>query len=695
MTTQKTIISTFLILILAAATVLGESELLSTDEQLEIIALYKLATEGGQGISSEALSVFDPDTLSQPIKCATPAVINYISNLPYFDKDLVSQQSLTLAPRPNVTTETFDSPGGFFKIHFTRSGSNAVYQPGVTTGGVPNFVLGVARVCDSVFDHQVNTLGYPVPPSDGFYPEGVDSLYDIYLVNLLGSFYGLTYPDSGYISGPTFVATSFIVIDNDYQESGFSKYHNNPLDAVRVTLAHEFFHSIHFAIDATEMEEWNNPTPALRRPYWFEISAVWMEEEIYDDINDYYPYLPAFFNDPLASIQQFNGAGDFHPYAAGIFAIFLDEKFGADIIKYIWLRSGAMGPGPHVLEAMQQAIDSATAGAENFRSIFGEFALWNYFTGSRAANAPTNMGFSEREFYPAIPDSAMNIIENYPISVSASSANSFNPEPNGVAYFKLENTRAISYDSCAGGMPRPGVPSDSILRVPIVFGNGTDSALPQGWHVYQINQSDLLSFEYTFTDTTFPDDVTRFVRIANPRQYRSITFALAPASWKWEPYTDGRWDSWYGYLITGECLVDSLIDTVLTIDTKAINVEASILYAYPNPAVIKNMSGQDLRFKFKVPTDSISQGVYSSPFCEVDIYTMAGEYIATIDTVADPNIDPNPYNRTVDFEVGWNMKTEVGTDISSGVYICLARLYSSPEREELLAENRAKVLVVR
>ena len=63
-----------------------------------------------------------------------------------------------------------------------------------------------------------------------------------------------------------------------------------------------------------------------------------------------------------------------------------------------------MGVGPNFLEATQIAIDSASGGSENFRSVFGEFAIWNYFTGSRAASAPAGIGDSERAFYPEIPE---------------------------------------------------------------------------------------------------------------------------------------------------------------------------------------------------------------------------------------------------------------------------------------------------
>ena len=680
-TMKKLLIFISSVLTLTAFTVHAESNW-TREEQLELIGYYKFVFEGRAGIPAEAQSLINFDSIQLPIKCATPIVASFAMNLDKFDKDLVDKHSLTLPPRPSETNETYNSPGGHFKIHFTRTGGHAVYQPTQTTGGVPNYVIGVGRIFDSVWVHIIDTLGYPRPPSDGSYPAGVDSLYDVYITNLGGAFYGLTYPDSLFFTSPFDLdATSFIVIDNNYQESGFLTYHSNPLNAVRVTAAHEFFHAIHFTIDLTEMENYTAQT--ARRPYWYEISAVWMEEEIYDNINDYYLVLDSFFYNPRSSIQQFNGPNDFHPYASGVYAIFLAEKFGRDIIKSIWLKCGTMGAGPNMLEAAQIAIDSATGGTENFRSVFGEFTLWNYFTGSRAASAPANVGYSERESYPAIPESEFTVLDDYPASQLANS-NPKNPVPNSAAYFKLNNTRAVFYTDLA----------DTIFRVAMILGNGVDSSLPQGWHVNQVNQSDLYSNQYSYSDTTFPDDGAPFVRIANPRQYRSVTLVLAPASWRWEPYTNPDWDSWYGYNIT-DSLDDALIDTVLTIDSSAINVEPAVLSAYPNPAVLSQMGGQDLRFRFTIPTDSISIANFSSPLCVVDIYTLAGELIKTCDTIADPYLNPNPYIRTVLFEIDWNMKTETGSKVSSGVYFCVGRLFSDIDRGELLAEEKAKVLIVR
>ena len=63
----------------------------------------------------------------------------------------------------------------------------------------------------------------------------------------------MTYLDSARIDGVGSIrATAFMVLDNDYQE--IYSYQSRPIEAVRVTCAHEFFHVIHFGIDFTEAD---------------------------------------------------------------------------------------------------------------------------------------------------------------------------------------------------------------------------------------------------------------------------------------------------------------------------------------------------------------------------------------------------------------------------------------------------------
>ncbi len=669
-TLKKFFIAVTFVSVFPFSAIYAEAQL-PRDQQQELIGYYKFILEGKNGVPAEAQSIINFDTIQLPIKCATPIVSSYVMNFNKFDKDLVDRHRLTLQTRPSAANESYDSPAGNFKIHFARTGSHAVYQATSTTGGVPNYVIGVARVFDSVYAHIINTLGFPVPPSDGGYPAGVDSLYDVYLINLGGNFFGLNYPDSLFFDGPfSLNATSFIVLDNDYQESSFSQYNAQPLNAVRVTAAHEYFHAVHFAIDITEMEDYTDSV--LQRRYWYEMSAVWMEEEIYDDINDYYTLLPFFFNRPRSSIQQFSSYFDFHPYATCVFPIFLAEKFGSDIIKPIWLKCGQMGIGPDFLEATQLVIDSITNGAENFRSVFGEFTLWNYFTGSRAPLIPAGVtGYSEKGFYPEIPDTAFSNVYQYPVNVTTN-GNPKNPTANSAAYVRFNNTRAVFYTDSA----------DTSLRIGLIFGSDpADSALPQGWHAHRLAQLDSDTSIYIDTGTTYPDNSAPITRIYNPRDYRAVTYIMTPASWKWQSYTSPDYDTRFGYIIT---------DSLAVLPDKP-----TVIFApYPNPADVRAMNGENLKFKFQIATDSLAFQQYVNPYTVIDIFTVAGELIGTTESTSPPVLI-DPVTGTFGFELQWDMKNDAGKNVSSGVYICVIRMFTSEKREELVAEEKAKVLIVR
>ena len=257
---------------------------------MEIIENYILVT--GQTGAYPVMTLGDDGLPEQlPIKCGTPAISDFVLNYDKLDKSLLKSLGVTLVDRPTHLEDSLDSPSGRFRVHYTTTGDDGIQQ-----NGIANFIEQVAMILDSVYVRIIDSLGYPSPPLDGYEPGG-DEKYDVYMLNLGAMLYGLTYLDSlSYGSVGSKRATSFIELNSDPGQ--LWGYENHPMDAIRVTCAHEFFHAVQFGIDFAESEG-----PSFERRYWMEMSAVWMEEEIYDDINDYYYYLPFFFN------YHFNGNG--------------------------------------------------------------------------------------------------------------------------------------------------------------------------------------------------------------------------------------------------------------------------------------------------------------------------------------------------------------------------------------------------
>ena len=131
---------------------------------------------------------------------------------------------------------------------------------------------------------------------------------------------------------------SYITIPSNY--SGYATAYSdgtpyfvvNPnvnLNILKVTFAHEFFHTIQYAygLDSVSNEIWS-------KNVWFlEASAVLMEDEVYDDVNDYKNYLPYYLEHTRWPLTYTNGATE---YGKVIFAKYLREKYGIDFIKKIF-----------------------------------------------------------------------------------------------------------------------------------------------------------------------------------------------------------------------------------------------------------------------------------------------------------------------------------------------------------------------
>nr|MBN2277593.1 hypothetical protein [candidate division Zixibacteria bacterium] len=375
---------------------------LSEEQQLDILdRLRYLRGEGPLPASMEGVDL---------PHCGTDIVFSAFINRRNFTGKLAADLD-ALAGRPSGLNSIYLSAAGHFRIHYTIEGPNSVYQVDIDTLGggdlIPDYVNHIALIADSVWALEVNALGFPAPPSDG--TMGGDSLKDIYILNLGPSYYGYTEPETALT---TQSVTSFLVIDNDYNIYPYndSDAMNRRLDAARVTLAHEFFHTIHYAMDYTEYQEYDG----LAALYWWEMSAVWMEEMAYDNINDYYAYLLYFFNAPWYSLQDVSIRDQgLHQYASMIFPLFLSEKFGTGVIRAIWEKCRDLGVGPQFHTAVDEVIDSVTAGEYNLVSLLNEFAVWNVFTGSRRSRAPAGIGYSEGAQYPRFIDSMFLTFNEY------------------------------------------------------------------------------------------------------------------------------------------------------------------------------------------------------------------------------------------------------------------------------------------
>ena len=104
---------------------------------------------------------------------------------------------------------------------------------------------------------------------------------DVYLADIGDYAYGYCntdLPPGEYVEGNA--VYTFCVLDNDYSFDEFGDANTPAWSFMQVTAAHEYFHAVQAAYDWEE-------------DFWLlEATATWVEDEVYDDINDNVGYLP-------------------------------------------------------------------------------------------------------------------------------------------------------------------------------------------------------------------------------------------------------------------------------------------------------------------------------------------------------------------------------------------------------------------
>ena len=296
-----------------------------------------------------------------------------------------------------VEPEYYVSPGGHFKIWYVtttkdRPGAGWPELDDAGAGGVPEYVRHCATFLEESRRVIVEELGYRPPPSDFQYhdryeamdsDDGGDGLYDVYITDLPSQFSGYARPES-VTSGASL--PSYIVVENDFVESRSTL--EEALDLLRITIAHEYFHAVQFGYDAGEAA------------FWLEQSAVWIEEQVYDEVDDYLTYLPAFsgfLTEPWMALDTSNGE---HEYAGVLWPLFLEKRHDRDLIRNIWERA-----------ATKRALDAIDGGlrsvGSDLASAFQEFTTWNVFTDSRA---DADRFYEEGALYPPVELSGLHAL---------------------------------------------------------------------------------------------------------------------------------------------------------------------------------------------------------------------------------------------------------------------------------------------
>ncbi|MFL6061574.1 MAG: MXAN_6640 family putative metalloprotease [Marmoricola sp.] len=251
----------------------------------------------------------------------------------------------------NGTLATYATP--HFLIHYQTAPPFLGKSQVATT----EQVQATASVLENVYSTETGALGYRTPLSDAATANpssksNPDAKIDVFLAELGDQrLYGYASSDSTAQTEPP-----YLVLDNDFASSEFGAA---PINSLKVTVAHEFFHAIQYAYDAYELA-------------WFmEGTAVWMEDTVYPTINDYLQYLPTSqLAKPRQSTDDPNDL-----YGTVIFWKFLSERFkDPTIIRKIWERAAASSGNRN---GIQSVGDVLKARGLSFAPEFARYGVWN------------------------------------------------------------------------------------------------------------------------------------------------------------------------------------------------------------------------------------------------------------------------------------------------------------------------------
>ncbi|NQT64446.1 MAG: hypothetical protein HQ556_15905 [Candidatus Marinimicrobia bacterium] len=332
------------------------------------------------------------------IKCGTPILIEYEALQPELAQTTIDIIEALLLPSVDGLREIFISPGGHFSFNYATTGTNAVPATDSDVSGVPDFVEWAATYLDYTWAQEVDSAGFAGPNH-----VGGDGFYNVSFENM--GPYG--YCTTSSVDGSELTR---LVLHNSYIGFGANQDpEGNVKGAMKVTCAHEFKHA-----SQRSESSWSEGG-------WVELDATWAEEFVYDYVND---SMLNFMGsgDPYSHPHwglDHGGTGSYEDYA---WEDFMHQRFDANsytqapILEYFW-NWRQTHTTQNVMESYGQAL---TQYGSSLQEAFGEYVVWNFFTGSRAVMADGNSQFGYDEAgINGYPTATLAFTHNsYPITSS-------------------------------------------------------------------------------------------------------------------------------------------------------------------------------------------------------------------------------------------------------------------------------------
>lgn len=278
-----------------------------------------------------------------------------------------------------------------FCVHWVDQGLDAPNLSDKDGNGIPDFVERVLKVAEHVHEIENEKLGWREPRSDGRMG-GRNGKTDVYLSEIGGELFGYAAPDRGQANGQHRIPRrlhGYLVLDNDY--SAFEFPHTKPINDLEVTFAHEYNHILQFGYDA------------YQDPWFAESTAVWMEDQVYNGIDDYLRYVRRWvklWETPLT-------ASSIKMYGSAVWNQWLARRYGEAIIRKAWAGAIHAKPGGFAVASYERAIRAA--GPSDFSHDFTRFA-------AALPEWRTGKGFRESYLYPDVQRQGHLPLSGHPLT---------------------------------------------------------------------------------------------------------------------------------------------------------------------------------------------------------------------------------------------------------------------------------------
>ncbi len=264
-----------------------------------------------------------------------------------------------------------------FCVHWVAEGLDAPSLSDANGDGIPDYVERVQAVAEHVYSIENGKLGWRDPKSDGREGGGRGKT-DVYLDQIGGALFGYAAPDRGQATKAHRLPRrlhGYLVLDNNYDPLEFPG--TTPEHDLEVTVAHEYNHILQFGYDAYQ-------------DAWFaESTAVWMEDEVYNGIDDYLRYVRRWvrrYDTPLT-------ANSIKEYGTAVWNKWLAHRYGRSIVRRAWANAIYTKPGGFSVAAYNAAIEAA--GGSDFSRDFARFARdlpeWRLDTDFREGDSYPNV----------------------------------------------------------------------------------------------------------------------------------------------------------------------------------------------------------------------------------------------------------------------------------------------------------------